>query len=508
MGDGGGEEVRPAGEGAANEQAVAVRAVFFVHARSRGQGEAAGRALIIGPFAAGVMEFVSAPHAAQRVEGILRNHAGRDVAEALRAAVETGTCRQKTGHGVLAVVEEQGAAEQHEAAAFGVDGSICQRQRADLFEMGRGADGVGKKFRVSAAEVEAVELRPGGVVEEIQADKIGTRVAQRLKILFVVEPHGSVLHVAYAGASGGNALRRVVFGNIGKRRRGARKGEKNARIGVFFQRVGQLVEHGVKGRIGRVQGEAHVPLRQGIAAEAGKNAEHGNVGIAFDGPAQHGAVTLSGHVVQNDARKVQILLEIRHAGNDGRRGAGHFGAVHGEHHGGLQKLRHMRRGTGTLKVASVEEAAVAFNDGDVGPAPGADAAELTCEGLVAQKVRVKAGGRLSRSQGEPGVVDVVRPFFAGLHGESPPGEEAGESERNQSFAASAGESGNDESRLLHGKKRKKVRKKGKIPKDLPLEVPACWKGAVGRLESGPSESRRGGGDIIRLLQWHPACRRP
>ena len=114
--DGGGEEVRPAGEGAANEQAVAVRAVFFVHARARRQGEAAGRALIVGPFAAGVVEFVSAPHAAQRVEGILRNHAGRDVAEALRAAVETGTCRQKTGHGVLAVVEEQGAAEQQRAA--------------------------------------------------------------------------------------------------------------------------------------------------------------------------------------------------------------------------------------------------------------------------------------------------------------------------------------------------------------------------------------------------------
>ena len=178
--------MRPAGEGAANEQTVAVRAVFFVHARARGQGEAAGRTPVIGPFAAGVMEFVSAPHSAQRVKGVLRNDAGRDVAEALRAAVEAGLRGQKACHGMFAVVEKKRAAQQHEAAAFGVDGAIRQRQRADLFEMGRGADGVGKQFRVSAAEVEAVDVRPRGVVEEIQADKIGTRVVQRLKILFVV----------------------------------------------------------------------------------------------------------------------------------------------------------------------------------------------------------------------------------------------------------------------------------------------------------------------------------
>ena len=133
---------------------------------------------------------------------------------------------------------------------------------------------------------------------------------------------------------------------------------------------------------------------------------------------------LSGHVVQNHARKMQTGFEMFHAGYDGRSRAGHFCTVHGQHYGRLQNPRHMRRGAGTFEIAAVEETAIALDDGDVGLSPGTDAAELERELFIVQKVGIETGGRFSGGQSKPGIVDVVRSLLAWLHGKTASGEEA------------------------------------------------------------------------------------
>ena len=195
--------------------------------------------------------------------------------------------------------------------------------------------------------------------------------------------------------------------------------------------------------------EKHVPFRQRILSQAGQNAENRDVGIAFYGLPQHGAVAFARHVVQHDARKVQLRLETGDARNHGGRRARHFGAVHGKDDGSLQKACHMCGRAGAFHIAAVEKSPVAFDDGHVGRASGAGKGKAAQQRGVIQKIRVQAGGRPSCGKSKPCVVDVVRSFLAGLHGKAASGEKPRESQRNQSLAASSGKPGNNESCLFH-----------------------------------------------------------
>ncbi len=139
-------------------------------------------------------------------------------------------------------------------------------------------------------------------------------------------------------------------------------------VGVFSQQIGQMVEQGVDGIIGPIQRETHVPFRQRILTQSGQDAQHGDVGIRFNGAAQHRGVTLIGHVVQHYARKPQFRLEGGHACYDGGGGARHFGAVHGEQDRSVEQAGHMGRGTGPAHIAPVKEAAIAFDERKFGRA--------------------------------------------------------------------------------------------------------------------------------------------
>ena len=72
--------MRPAGEGITDEQAVVANTVFTIHSHTGVELEAGRRELLIMPFTAGVMEFVSGPYGADRMEGICLDRMRGDVA--------------------------------------------------------------------------------------------------------------------------------------------------------------------------------------------------------------------------------------------------------------------------------------------------------------------------------------------------------------------------------------------------------------------------------------------
>ena len=113
----------------------------------------------------------------------------------------------------------------------------------------------------------------------------------------------------------------------------------------------------------------------------------------------------------------------------------------------------MRCGTGARDVTPIEKAAIAFDDGDIGRAARTDLDELAEQGVVVLEIGVEAGGGAAGGKGQPCVVDVIRPFFAGLDGKAAAAEKTGETKRNESFAATTGKPGNDESCLFHGKRK-------------------------------------------------------
>ena len=79
------KKVRPAPEGAAGEQTVVVLSLLFVHAGARIKFKAADGFRTLRPFAAGIVKFMAAPFAAQRMEGIFRHDMNRDISESLRS---------------------------------------------------------------------------------------------------------------------------------------------------------------------------------------------------------------------------------------------------------------------------------------------------------------------------------------------------------------------------------------------------------------------------------------
>ena len=156
MGHGRGEKVRPAGKGLADKQAVILDALAFIHPHAGRESKAGFGEALIRPFTAGVVELVPGPFRTGGMEGVFPDGAGFDIAQPLRAGIETRLCREKASHSAGAVVEEQGVAEHHEAAAFGVNGASGFGKRPYFGKMRRAGNGVRKKFGVAAAKVETV----------------------------------------------------------------------------------------------------------------------------------------------------------------------------------------------------------------------------------------------------------------------------------------------------------------------------------------------------------------
>ena len=407
----------PAGESASDKQSVVLKAFFFIHADAGLEGKAGFRESIGRPFTAGIMEFMACPLRAERMEGVLGYGSGRDVAQPLRTGIEARAGRVESCHGPGAAVEEESFAEHHEAAAFRIDGTSGFGEGAYLRKMGRLGDSIGEEFGIAAAKVEGVEVRPGGRIEYAQRNELSTGIAQGIKIFLIVEPEGVVEHEAYAWPF------LYLFRGRGRsavRQRGGtlRKSEHGVDVGVFSEEIGKLVEQGVGRIVGTIQCQSHMALGKGIATQAGELAQHRDIRVLLYGLAEHGGVARVGHIVQDYAADAHTGLKGRHAGHDGGGGTRHFGAVHGEHDGSVQQARDVCRGTGARDVTTVEEASIAFDDGYIGRAAGADLDELAEQGFVVLEVGVKAGGGAAGGKGQPGIVYVVRPFLAGLYAEA------------------------------------------------------------------------------------------
>jgi hypothetical protein len=188
--------MRPAGESAPGKQAVILKACFFIHADSRLEGEAGFWESIGRPFTAGIMELMACPLRTERMEGVLGYGSGSDVAQSLRAGIEARAGRVDPGHGAGAAVEKERFAEHHEAAAFRIDGTTGFGEGAYLRKMGGLGDGIGEEFRIAAAKVESVEVRPGSRVEYAQGDELCSGISQGIEIFLIIEPEGVVEHKA------------------------------------------------------------------------------------------------------------------------------------------------------------------------------------------------------------------------------------------------------------------------------------------------------------------------
>jgi hypothetical protein len=217
--------------------------------------------------------------------------------------------------------------------------------------------------------------------------------------------------------------------------------------------IRKMIKYGMGTFVCVVQREPHVPLGQGVLRKTRQDAQNGDIRVLLDGSPEHGGVAGIGHIVQDDARQPDFRLEGRHTGKDGCGGARHLGAVHGEDYRGLERACHMCGGTRSCHIATIEKASVAFDESEFGRALGADLEELAEQGVILLEIWVETGGGAACGKSEPCVVDVIRPFLAGLDSKATAAEETGEAQRNQGFATAAGKPGNDESCLFHEKRK-------------------------------------------------------
>ncbi|KAF5045894.1 hypothetical protein DSECCO2_476440 [anaerobic digester metagenome] len=113
--------------------------------------------------------------------------------------------------------------------------------------------------------------------------------------------------------------------------------------------------------------EPHVPLGDGILGQLGQDAQHAHISVFFDGVTQDVLVAATGSAVQDHAADVDLRIEGRQTENDGGHGARDLGAVGDDDHRTTQELGQFRRGTGTVHVLSVVQAAVPLEEGQVRP---------------------------------------------------------------------------------------------------------------------------------------------
>ena len=188
-------------------------------------------------------------------------------------------------------------------------------------------------------------------------------------------------------------------------------------------------------------GQPHVPFRQGVLAQAGDGPQHGHVRIGGDGLTQDAFVPGRGHLIEHHARQTQAGLEIPYPGHQGSGRAGHLGAVQTEQHGAVQRAGQFGRGAGAPHVHAVEKAAVAFQQGQPGPAALHHMPEQGPQTRGGQEIGVQIAGLSSGRQREPGRIDIVRAFLERLDGQSLPGKGPRQSQREQGLAAAPGQGG-------------------------------------------------------------------
>jgi hypothetical protein len=208
-------------------------------------------------------------------------------------------------------------------------------------------------------------------------------------------------------------------------------------IGQFFQYL-----LGLRAQIVTAQrGEPHVPFRQGILPQAGNGPQHGHVRVGGDGLTQNAFMPGRGHLIEHHARQTQAGLEIPYPGHQGSGRAGHLGTIQTEKHRAVQRAGQFGRGTGAAYVHAVEEAAVAFQQGQPGPAASHHMAEQGPQTRGGQEIGVQIAGLPSGRQREPGRVDIVRAFLEGLYDQPLPGKGPRQAQREQGLAAAPGQGG-------------------------------------------------------------------
>ena len=186
-----------------------------------------------------------------------------------------------------------------------------------------------------------------------------------------------------------------------------------------------------------------MPFRQGIFLEAGQRTQHAHIGVFFDNLAQQAFVPGSAHLIQHHARKLQTGLKGGHAPHQRCGGARHLGAVDAENDGACQRTRKLSGGARPRHIHAVKEAPVALDQPKHLAAAGLGLRlvhGVFKKGLKLmgrQHVRIKIGGGPACGHGQPGSVDVVRPFFESLDRMPLRGQRMGKPQRKQGFTAAA-----------------------------------------------------------------------
>ena len=438
-----------------------------------------------------------AQNQARRKKGIFCAHRALHIAQPLRPGAKAGRDRKNTAHGPEPALALNAAGQQHETAAFRINGQSPCGQMGQKRQTRRKAQLPREIFGKTAAQVKAVQIPPGiggvgglpasAAVQQGQADQFRARLGQRLKIFLIIEPERRVTHIPDTRSRkfhrGGSVVRgvgkdfhaacgtgrRVPLRRVRRKGRGPGRRQHLRKIQMLTRQSRQTIQTalGVPGQRVAATGNAHVPFGQRIFRQTRQRAQHGQIRIGFKGMAQQVFMPGRAHLVEHHAAEPQARFKTEHALNQRGRRAGHLGAVQAEQNGAVQNAGQLRRGAGTPHIQTVKQAPVAFHQPQNIPrvsrqrGHGADKKRAQPGGR--QKKGIQIGGRSPGCQSQPGRVDVIRPFFKGSNRYPGVGQRPRHSEREQRLAAPAGQGGHAEPGQGAGKLRRGGRKSAHKP---------------------------------------------
>ena len=179
--------------------------------------------------------------------------------------------------------------------------------------------------------------------------------------------------------------------------------------------------------------------RQRVLAPKTRNGAHyGYTSGGLNGLANHPLLAGGPDSVENDAGEVEIRIEMDRAQHRGGGGPRHLGDVDDENHRGAEELGQGCSGVAPGGVDTVEEAAVALHQDEVGAGCSHHAAT---DSLVLHEKRIEVVTRAAGGSGQPRRVDVVRTLFEGLDHSATIGQRPAQAETDQGLPAIAGQSG-------------------------------------------------------------------